>query len=165
MAERICPQCHAAVDLQDRFCPNCGEELIPEDSTGVIQAIDDSGSIPPDRRAAIADLPPGGAALVVRRGPDEGARFILDGAGLEIGRAAEANIFLDDVTVSRRHALLSPSTDGWLLEDVGSLNGTYVNRAIISAPVALRDGDEVQIGKYRFVFVIAPPADSSEARA
>ena len=163
MAERICPQCHSAVDPEDRFCPHCGEELLPEDSTGVIPAIDDSGSLPPDRRAVVADLPPGVAALMVRRGPDEGARFVLDGSGLEIGRAAEANIFLDDVTVSRRHALLSPSPQGWVLEDVGSLNGTYVNRAILTAPAVLQGGDEVQIGKYRFVYVVAPPADSAGA--
>ena len=71
------------------------------------------------------------------------------------GRSAEAEIFLDDVTVSRRHAVLRRTPEGWTLEDVGSLNGTYVNRELASSAVLLADGDEVQIGKYRFVFLVS----------
>ena len=96
-------------------------------------------------------LPPGMALLVVRRGPNAGARFLLDTEVTSAGRAPDSDIFLDDVTVSRRHAEFTRAAQGYLVRDVGSLNGTYVNRERIEE-VLLGDGDEVQIGKYRLVF-------------
>ena len=96
-------------------------------------------------------LPPGMALLVVRRGPNAGARFLLDHAVTTSGRHPDSDIFLDDVTVSRRHAEFRRSGSGYSVSDVGSLNGTYVNRDRIDE-VALQGGDEVQIGKYRLVY-------------
>jgi pSer/pThr/pTyr-binding forkhead associated (FHA) protein len=101
--------------------------------------------------AAVDALPAGSALLVVQRGPDAGSRFLLDTDVVTAGRHPDSEIFLDDVTVSRRHAEFRRTPEGFRVCDVGSLNGTYVNRDRIDE-VALSGGDEVQIGKYRLVF-------------
>lgn len=107
-----------------------------------------------DATAAGTDnLAEGQALLVVKRGPNAGARFLLDQATTTAGRHPEADIFLDDVTVSRRHAEFRKNDDGkFEVVDVGSLNGTYVNREPRNSQV-LEVGDEIQIGKFRLVFV------------
>ena len=97
-------------------------------------------------------LPPGTALLVVRRGPNAGSRFLLDHDITTAGRHRDSDIFLDDVTVSRRHAEFYRHGDRFSVRDVGSLNGTYVNQERIEeAP--LNGGDEVQVGKFRLVFL------------
>jgi len=96
-------------------------------------------------------LPPRTALLVVRRGPNAGSRFLLDDDRTTAGRRPDSDIFLDDVTVSRKHAEFVRSGNGFLVRDVGSLNGTYVNRDRIDE-AQLRAGDEVQIGKFRLVY-------------
>jgi pSer/pThr/pTyr-binding forkhead associated (FHA) protein len=101
--------------------------------------------------AAVDALPPGSALLVVQRGPSAGSRFLLDTEVVTAGRHPDSEIFLDDVTVSRRHAEFRRTPEGFSVADVGSLNGTYVNRDRIDG-VALQGGDEVQIGKYRLVY-------------
>ena len=107
-------------------------------------------------RSAIEALPEGSALLVVQRGPNSGARFLLDSEKTTAGRRPDSDIFLDDVTVSRRHAEFVRKPGGvFAVRDVGSLNGTYVQRDRIDE-VVLRDGDEVQIGKYRMVFHPSP---------
>ena len=107
-------------------------------------------------RTAIEALPEGSALLVVQRGPNSGARFLLDSEKTTAGRRPDSDIFLDDVTVSRRHAEFLRRPGGvFVVRDVGSLNGTYVQRDRIDE-VVLRDGDEVQIGKYRMVFHPSP---------
>lgn len=99
------------------------------------------------------NLAEGQALLVVKRGPNAGARFLLDQATTTAGRHPEADIFLDDVTVSRRHAEFRKNDDGkFEVVDVGSLNGTYVNREPRNSQV-LEVGDEIQIGKFRLVFI------------
>jgi pSer/pThr/pTyr-binding forkhead associated (FHA) protein len=109
-------------------------------------------ALSPEAQAAVDALPPGSALLVVRRGPNSGSRFLLDGELTTAGRHPESDIFLDDVTVSRRHVEFRRAQDGtFTVSDVGSLNGTYVNRERIDS-VTLSSGDEVQIGKYRLVF-------------
>ncbi len=103
----------------------------------------------------------GQALLVVKRGPNAGSRFQLDKALVNAGRHPESDIFLDDVTVSRRHAEFRRVGDGYEVSDVGSLNGTYVNREPIEQS-ALSNGDEVQIGKFRLVFLTGgQPEDSA----
>lgn len=101
--------------------------------------------------AAIEALPVGSALLVVLRGPNAGARFLLDTERLSAGRHPDSDLFLDDVTVSRRHAEFRRSEGGYSVVDVGSLNGTYVNRDRVDE-TQLTNGDEVQIGKYRLVY-------------
>jgi pSer/pThr/pTyr-binding forkhead associated (FHA) protein len=105
--------------------------------------------------AAIAALPVGSALLVVRRGPNAGARFLLDAERTTAGRRPDSDIFLDDVTVSRKHAEFVRREGQFVVRDVGSLNGTYVQRDRIEQTV-LRPGDEVQIGKYRMMFYPSP---------
>ncbi|MDK8483395.1 oxoglutarate dehydrogenase inhibitor Odhl [Corynebacterium sp. MSK105] len=103
--------------------------------------------------AGTDNLAEGQALLVVKRGPNAGARFLLDQATTTAGRHPEADIFLDDVTVSRRHAEFRKNDDGkFEVVDVGSLNGTYVNREPRNSQV-LEVGDEIQIGKFRLVFI------------
>ncbi len=101
--------------------------------------------------AAVDALPPGHALLVVQKGPGAGSRFLLDSDVVNAGRHPESEIFLDDVTVSRQHAVFRREQDTFTVSDAGSLNGTYVNRDRIET-VRLKDSDEVQIGKYRLVF-------------
>ena len=100
--------------------------------------------------------PPAGAAiLIVKRGPNAGARFLLDQETTTAGRHPESDIFLDDVTVSRRHAEFRLNDGTFEVVDVGSLNGTYVNREPRNSQV-LAIGDEIQIGKFRLVFMAGP---------
>ena len=101
--------------------------------------------------ATVEALRPGTALLLVLRGPNTGARFLLDSQLTTTGRHPDSDIFLDDVTVSRKHAVFQQEGDVFVVRDVGSLNGTYVNRERIDS-ATLRAGDEVQIGKYRLVF-------------
>jgi pSer/pThr/pTyr-binding forkhead associated (FHA) protein len=104
-----------------------------------------------DDAAAVDALPRGSALLVVQRGPGAGNRFLLDQDVVTAGRHPESEIFLDDITVSRRHVEFRRTADGFTVSDVGSLNGTYVNRDRIDEAV-LANGDEVQIGKFRLVY-------------
>ena len=101
-------------------------------------------------------LPPGSGLLVVKRGPNAGSRFLLDRATTTAGRHPNSNIFLDDVTVSRRHAEFRCVSGEFQVVDVGSLNGTFVNREPVDWAV-LANGDEVQIGKFRLVFLTGAP--------
>ena len=105
--------------------------------------------------SGVDSLPPGSALLVVKRGPNAGSRFLLDRATTSAGRHPESDIFLDDVTVSRRHAEFRRDIGEFVVVDVGSLNGTYVNREPVDTAV-LANGDEVQIGKFRLVFLTGP---------
>ncbi len=105
-------------------------------------------------QGAVDALPAGSALLVVKRGPNAGSRFLLDQDVTTAGRHPDSDIFLDDVTVSRRHAEFRREGSGYTVHDVGSLNGTYVNREPIDA-VPLAGGDEVQIGKFRLVYLTA----------
>jgi hypothetical protein len=100
---------------------------------------------------ALDSLAPGSALLVVSRGPNAGSRFLLDADVVTVGRHPDSEIFLDDITVSRRHAEFRRGGNGYSVVDVGSLNGTYVNRERVDQ-AGLAGGDEVQIGKYRLVF-------------
>ena len=106
----------------------------------------------------VPSLPPGIALLVVRRGPNAGARFLLDHDVTTSGRHPDSDIFLDDVTVSRRHAEFHRGGAGFTVRDVGSLNVTYVNRERVES-ATLSNGDEVQIGKFRLVFIAGPRLD------
>ncbi|PRI11810.1 FHA domain-containing protein [Leucobacter massiliensis] len=105
-----------------------------------------------DEREAVEALPSGAALLVVRRGPDLGARFLLDQDVTVAGRHPAVDIFLDDVTVSRRHAEFRRNGTQFSVADLGSLNGTFCDGKRIDGEVQLEDGIEVQVGKFRFTF-------------
>jgi pSer/pThr/pTyr-binding forkhead associated (FHA) protein len=108
-----------------------------------------------EEKDAIEALPSGSALLIVRRGPNIGARFLLDADTTIAGRHPDADIFLDDVTVSRRHAEFRRSGSTFTVADLGSLNGTYFNGQRIESS-ALEDGSEVQVGKFRLTFYASP---------
>ncbi|MGO9103843.1 MAG: FHA domain-containing protein [Mycobacterium sp.] len=101
---------------------------------------------------AAQGLPSGAGMLVVKRGPNAGSRFLLDQPMTSAGRHPDSDIFLDDVTVSRRHAEFRLENGEFQVVDIGSLNGTYVNREPVDS-VVLANGDEIQIGKFRLVFL------------
>ncbi|MGL5811006.1 MAG: FHA domain-containing protein [Nocardioides sp.] len=160
----FCTSCGNENPPGSRFCAQCGARLATSEPT-VADEMDATSSIAFNSRdtseserlldpvdaAAVDALPPGHALLVVQRGPGAGSRFLLAADVVDAGRHPESEIFLDDVTVSRRHAEFVRDGGDFLVRDSGSLNGTYVNRDRIEE-VALNDGDEVQIGKYRLVF-------------
>jgi len=127
----------------------------PGDTTSIISPVPGDGEgydEPSPDFSAVDSLPPGTALLVVLRGPNAGSRFLLDSDFTSAGRHPDSDIFLDDVTVSRRHAEFYRHADHFTVRDVGSLNGTYVNRERIEES-ALSTGDEVQVGKFRLVFL------------
>jgi pSer/pThr/pTyr-binding forkhead associated (FHA) protein len=126
---------------------------VPAQDAEHVEAPDIRGLSAEDQ-ATIEALRPGTALLIVLRGPNTGARFLLDDAQVSAGRHPDSDIFLDDVTVSRKHALFSASGTGYVVRDAGSLNGTYVNRERIDE-AQLHTGDEVQIGKFRLVYYAA----------
>ncbi|SER61708.1 Inner membrane component of T3SS domain-containing protein [Propionibacterium cyclohexanicum] len=105
--------------------------------------------------AAVSALPEGNALLIVTRGPDVGARYLLDQQQTTAGRSPDCDIFLDDITVSRHHARFDMVGGEVRITDLGSLNGTYVNRTLVDGSAVLRPGEEVQIGKFRMVFFVS----------
>jgi pSer/pThr/pTyr-binding forkhead associated (FHA) protein len=137
-------------------------ETAAEAEVGGEQETERMGLGPADREA-LAALPAGSALLVVRRGPNAGSRFLLDADVTTVGRSPDSDIFLDDVTVSRRHAEFRRDAGEFVVVDVGSLNGTYVNREPVDTAV-LSTGDEVQIGKFRLVFLTGPREPDERAR-
>lgn len=114
--------------------------------------------------SAIDKLPSGSALLVVKRGPNAGSRFVLDQPVTSAGRHPNSDIFCDDITVSRRHAEFRRQNTEFQVVDVGSLNGTCVNREPVQSAV-LANGDEIQIGKFRLVFLTVPPPDEDRLEA
>jgi len=112
-------------------------------------------SLAPEERAAVEALPPGSALLIAHSGPNAGARFLLDSDTTTAGRHPDADIFLDDVTVSRKHVQFLRTPEGFEVVDTGSLNGTYVNHDRVDN-VLLKTGNEVQIGKFRLTYYLSP---------
>ena len=142
------------------FCSSCGAALATATDTTISFVPEEpSGDLGEEELGvAVGELAEGAGVLVVKRGPDTGGKYVLDKAVTSVGRHPESDIFLDDVTVSRRHAEFARTERGeYRLRDVGSLNGTYVNRQRIE-DVVLASGDEVQIGKFKLVFLAAASA-------
>ena len=111
----------------------------------------DANALSEEERLAVDSLPSGNALLIVRRGPNKGARFLLDADQISIGRHPNADIFLDDVTVSRKHSEVARSGNVFTIKDLASLNGTYFEGARVDS-AELFNGAEVQVGKYHFTF-------------
>lgn len=154
--------CVHIADPGDRFCRRCGAAL-PSDVGSAEETFvghggpGSTGSLPAVGSGIITGVPEGAAVLLVRRGVNEGTTYLLTGDLVTAGREPDADLFLDDVTVSRRHAEFTRSGDGWRLRDTESLNGTYVNRRRVE-DILLVPGDEVQIGKFRFAYLVGGPA-------
>ncbi|MGM0384448.1 MAG: FHA domain-containing protein [Actinomycetota bacterium] len=138
--------------------PNRPDNLGNTTQFGAVGAEPDESTratLTPSDQEAVEALPPESALLIVQRGPNMGARFLLDAPRTTAGRHPSSDIFLDDVTVSRKHAEFLAQDGGFVVRDVGSLNGTYVNRQRIES-VELKAGDEVQVGKYRLTYHPSP---------
>ena len=152
-----CPECGFVNPEGANYCQKCGAYLgRPEgadEPTTMTYKVDETGEYTPvDIEEEVEDA---GAALVIRSGGGRaGESFQITGDRMSIGRTPDAGVFLDDVTVSRNHALLVRRQDGIYIDDLGSLNGSYVNRGRIESH-RLADGDEIQIGKYKLSYLEA----------
>jgi pSer/pThr/pTyr-binding forkhead associated (FHA) protein len=159
----FCTQCGTRNPEGARFCANCGAALFAADDapTSTISLTEHVEADADNEVAApVEELREGTAMLVVRRGPNAGSRFLLDKDVVTAGRHPESDIFLDDITVSRRHAEIRRGAAGsFTVHDVGSLNGTYLNRERVDDD-ELANGDELQVGKFKLVFFAGSrPAD------
>jgi hypothetical protein len=149
-----CPECGFANSDGANYCQRCGAFLAQSDpppgATTATYKVSDTGEL---EELELANVLAGGATLVIRAGGGRaGESFRLEGDRLSVGRRPDSDIFLDDVTVSRDHAILVRRGSDYFLDDCGSLNGTYVNRRRIESH-RLVDGDELQIGKYKLAFL------------
>ncbi len=154
-----CRECGTTVPETANFCPSCGASQDVRDPQPAAPPVDsttasiDLGDLDPHHDVGeLPHLAPGTAMLVVVRGPNAGSRYLLDRDETTVGRHPDADIFLDDVTVSRRHALLRIDDEGVAVGDNGSLNGTYVNGERVEER-HLATGDELQVGRFKLLFV------------
>lgn len=151
-----CANCGTETSEQANFCPACGARMRPSEQGASTTASIDLQAEHPEVLEDLPPLDPGTGMLVVVRGPSAGARFLLD-RDVSIGRHPDADLFLDDVTVSRDHAAVTLTSSGPVLKDLGSLNGTYVSGSRVEEH-ALVTGDEVQVGRFKLVYVGAERA-------
>lgn len=159
-ASVYCNQCGHKNALGANFCSSCGSPLEhdPGERTTITFQID----VPPEAGEDevtfdLDDIPEGAGLLVVTRGPNAGSRLALNKPVTTVGRHPDSDIFLDDITVSRRHAEVQRIESGFVVRDVGSLNGTYLNRQRVEES-GIHNGDELQIGKFKLVFFAGSPA-------
>ena len=159
----FCNRCGHRTPEGSNFCSSCGAVLErlggadPAVTTITLAPVETAGEVGDEEiTVSVGDLPKGTGLLVVKRGPNAGSRFTLGSGQTTIGRHPGSDIFLDDVTVSRRHAEVHHDGTVFSVNDVGSLNGTYLNRERIER-ADLHNGDEVQIGKFRLVFLHEMP--------
>jgi pSer/pThr/pTyr-binding forkhead associated (FHA) protein len=155
----FCHQCGHRNPEGVNFCSSCGASMVTSapDTSVSVSPVEDLGE-PSDAGAPAGqqlELPRGVGLLVVRRGTDEGARFPLEEREITVGRHPDSDVFLDDITVSRKHAVFVTEGQVTRVRDAGSLNGTYVNRNRIDE-ASLVSGDEVQIGKFKLVYLRGP---------
>jgi hypothetical protein len=148
-----CPECGFVNSEGANYCQKCGAflgDVTESGDTTIAYQVGDTGELQPVDLERVGGE---GAALVIRAGGGRsGETFDVAGERMAIGRSPEAEVFLDDVTVSRNHALLVRRRDGLYIDDLGSLNGTYVNRRRIESH-RLADGDELQVGKYKLTYL------------
>ena len=153
MSHIYCPECGFQNPEAANYCSKCGALLVKEEPGSETTQSFTPEEGEEDAVPTLEELGAEGPALVVRSGGGRaGEHFVPQGERTTIGRSPDCGIFLDDVTVSRKHAELQRHDDRWLIEDGGSLNGTFVNRKRVES-AELEDGDEIQIGKYRLTFL------------
>lgn len=156
MSDVFCNNCGHRNPTGSNFCSSCGAilEVEPPDNTTItFHPTLPSDPVEEEMSVELEEVPEDRAVLVVKRGPKAGSRFALDAPVTTAGRHPDSDIFLDDITVSRRHAEIIHADEGYRVRDAGSLNGTYLNRERIEeAPLA--NGDELQIGKFKLVFFL-----------
>ncbi len=154
MADVFCNNCGHRNPAGSNFCSSCGQALeraAADDPATITFSLDQSPT-GEELAVEVGDVGPGGA-LVATRGPNAGSEFALRPGVTTVGRHPDSDIFLDDVTVSRRHVEVERTPAGFVVRDVGSLNGTYVNHTRIDAEATLANGDELQVGRFKLVFL------------
>ena len=150
-----CTNCGHRNPDGSNFCSSCGSPLSESnrsDTTITFMAGELEADLEEEIHISPEELEGGRGVLIVKRGPNAGSKFFLDADSTTIGRQPDSDIFLDDVTVSRKHAEIRRTSGGFGLNDVGSLNGTYVNRERVEE-ASLASGDEIQVGKFKLVFL------------
>ena len=150
----FCPACGKNNPEESVYCCQCGSYLAvtPQgDTTITLSPVE--ADVETEEEIAVPDeeLSAGAAMLVVKRGPNAGTRFVLAKPVTTVGRHPESDMFLDDITVSRRHAEIASDNGSFRITDMGSLNGSYVNKLMFEQ-ADLSSGDEIQIGKFRLIF-------------
>ena len=150
-----CTKCGHKNPEEAKFCAFCGTTLLGSDDTTITLQIDPDAELEEDVVDPLEDLEAGQAVLIVKRGPNAGSKFLLDKDITTAGRHPDSDIFLNDVTVSRRHVEILRETGRYLVKDAGSLNGSYLNRERVEV-AELTSGDELQIGKFKLMFFAAP---------
>ena len=160
-----CRRCGHDSEVGAQYCSACGAPLgVDEDTTAALALIEDRQSLSAELGEVLDDLPEGLGMLVVRRGPNAGSTFVLERDDTTLGRHPDSDVFLDDVTVSRRHATVRRIDGGYAVVDVGSLNGTYVDHERVET-ATLRDMQEVQVGRFVLTFVIGAATGSAPGAA
>ena len=155
MDDVLCHHCGHRNPEGVNFCSSCGASMVtstPDTSVSVAPVEDLADAHDGGATVGQLELPRGVGLLMIRRGSDDGARFPLEGRVTTVGRQPDADVFLDDITVSRKHAVFETEGQVTTVRDAGSLNGTYVNRERIDE-ATLASGDEVQIGKFKLLFL------------
>ena len=153
MSHIYCPECGFQNPEAANYCSKCGALLVKDEQGGSETTMSYTPEDVEEHSVTLEELGTEGPALVVRSGGGRaGEYFVPQSERTTIGRSPDCDIFLDDVTVSRTHAVLTEQDGGYLIEDQGSLNGTFLNRRRIEAG-KLENGDELQVGKYRLIFL------------
>jgi pSer/pThr/pTyr-binding forkhead associated (FHA) protein len=147
-----CTRCGHPNRDDARFCANCGAGLQDETTLG-ISPVEIEGEGYDDFPFPEDELEPGQALLLVKHGPNAGSTFLIEHDATSCGRSLDSDVFLDDISVSRVHAEIRRQPDGFYIHDLGSMNGTYVNRERVEV-TKLAAHDEVQIGRFRLVFFV-----------
>ena len=153
MSDVFCNNCGHRNPTGSNFCSSCGQALerAGEEPSTITFSLDSQPG-GEEVEVEVADVGPEGV-LVATRGPNAGSEFALEHVITTIGRHPDSDIFLDDVTVSRRHVEVERTSSGYVLRDLGSLNGTYVNQRLIDAETPMSNGDELQVGRFKLVYV------------
>lgn len=148
-----CTKCGHTNPDDANFCARCGATLAPPEEQTIAMTLEDV-----DEAHSLDELAPDQALLVIKGGPSAGSTVLIDKDVTRAGRSPDSDVFLNDITVSRRHAEVLRDGRRFLIKDAGSLNGTYVNRERVDT-AELASGDEVQIGKFKVVFYTSPRDD------
>ncbi len=155
-----CLRCGHENEARAKFCSACGTPLTPDDETTLnLTDLAERLEIDDELSALLADVPPGRGVLVVRRGPNAGSRYLLGDDRTTIGRHPDSDVFLDDITVSRRHAVIRNSASGYEVSDAGSLNGVYLDRRRVEV-APLHHLADLQIGRFVLVFLLGGAEDA-----
>ena len=156
-----CRRCGHDSEDGAQYCSACGATLdVDEDTTAALALVEDREGLSVELGKVLDELPEGLGMLVVRRGPNAGSTFVLERDETTLGRHPDSDVFLDDVTVSRRHATVRRIDGGYAVVDAGSLNGTYVDHERVET-ASLRDMQEVRVGRFVLTFVIGAGSGSA----